>query len=274
MLQRLFRGLVVSLLVLLPYSNVLAGFAPYLSRYSLFQYQVGALVLAVVFTGLGLLLFKPGMKALFEQPGWIFFLTGPLIAPALMMGPPDLSPTLLQHAPEEHFRFALLLIATVVFAVGMVGLLKQQWQGLSRWNRLIIVPFVLSVILLLWDFYSSYTFSRQMQHWVRSGKHAADFFSTYNFNELLRTGGRCLVYMTFIWLLVFFFDKGILRKWAVITILLFCFTGIICFFLFNFLDPRFYFPFMIPAVAFAPVYWCGIALLSKTGKAAQPKAGG
>jgi hypothetical protein len=34
------------------------------------------------------------------------------------------------------------------------------------------------------------------------------------------------------------------------------------YFLFNFVNAAFYFPFMIPAIAMAPVYWLGIYLLT------------
>jgi len=268
MLQKRFPVLLTLLLSLLPYSNILSGFAPYLSEHSFSHYLVASAALMLVFMLLGVFLFKRRPRGPFTISGWLFFLTGPFIAPALMMGPPDLSPALLQHIPEEHFRFTLLLIATVLLTAGFVALLKPVWALLSGWQRWIVIPFIVSVVLLCWDFYSSYTFSRQLSSWTGSGKNAADFFPAYNFNEMLRTGGRSLVYITLAGLSGILFRMGKLKKWIAVLLAVFCFTGIVFFFLFNFLGPQFYFPFMIPAVAFAPVYWLGMALLGKAGAVA------
>ncbi|GAB3420155.1 hypothetical protein [Niabella aquatica] len=262
MAQKVFRGFTTLILILLPYSNILSGIAPYLSGHRLADYILGSVGFAGFSVILLLIIYKKKKIAAFNTAGWLLSLLGSIVAPPLMMGPPDWSPTLIQHTAEEHFRFGMLGVATIFFATGFFLILRQEWKELSAFNKLIIIPFISSVIIMLWDNFTSYRLSSELAYWLSTGKTADMFFSQYDFHELLRTLGRSLVYIIIAWQSIILLQKKLLRNWVALVLPAFGFAGLIFFFLFNFLNQQFYFPFMIPAIALAPAYWLGLALLS------------
>lgn len=249
--MKIIRILALLVLVVLPYSSVLSHFSPYLTAHSFPDFVFASLAYGVLI--LALSRFISAKNTPF--PGFGLPALGVLIGPPLMLGPPELGENLLNRVTEEHFRFSLLMAATVLLGVSG-GLLLRKIKGHALlWGLLIV-----SVVLQLWDNYSSYHFSEEMNHWIQSGRNPAGFITDYPFHQAVRTFGRCLVYLlvpAVSWIL---WKKGVLKKWIFVTLTVFCSAGLVFFFLFNFQGYTFYFPFMIPAVALAPAYWLGIAL--------------
>ncbi len=260
MINKAGKTVALVLLTLMPYSMALSPFSPYDTSHSFGEFLVASLV----FAGISFLLgFAVTGRKLPENKAFAFFLLGMVVAPPLTIGIPETSPRLLERVAEEHFRYGLLFLAALIFVIGFVRLLKWKWDYLSRFHKAILIPFGVSVLLLLWDAASSYNFSSELKDWIAKGQKAEDFFPDYNFRELLRTFGRSLIYVITPWLSYILFSLGQLKKWQLLVQCLFCALGILFFFLFNFVDTQFYFPFMIPAVAFAPVYWLGLMLISR-----------
>lgn len=254
--MKIIRLLTIIVLVILPYSTVLSNFSPYLTQHSFSDFVIASLVCGTVIAALGYFISPKTQNTGYSRYGLGLLALGAITGPPLMLGPPELSENLLNRVTEEHFRYGLLLAATVIFAVSGGLLLKSVKAHALLWGLLI-----LSVVLQIWDNYTSYNLSREMNDWVQSGNKAAGFASEYDFHEMIRTFGRTLVYLfipSLSWLL---WKRGILKKWIFVVLTVFCALGVTFFFLFNFVNFAFYSPFMIPAIALAPAYWLGIALL-------------
>ena len=259
--MRILKIICCIALVLLPFSTVLSNFSPYWVPGMTFQtYLTACFVFAVLSIVLGIFVAEKGK--LFSVFGLLFFL-GMLIAPPFLIGPPELSPKLLELKTEEHFRYGMLLFATVVFGIGALLLVSKYWKEISGSQKLIVIPIILCFVIMIWDNYSSYQFSSEMEKWIASGKKAESFATEFNFNELWRTLGRTLIYIIIPWLGLILLGFGRIKKWQLIVLSIFCFVGILFFFLTNFIGMQFYFPFMVPAIALAPAYWLGIALITK-----------
>lgn len=246
------------ILLIMPYSTVLSLFSPYETAHTFQEFLIASVVFAIVSL---LLAWALASNSLFKNKGFLFFLLGMLVAPPLMLGIPETSPKLLERVTEEHFRYGLLMLATFVYTIGFLVLLRKIWKELSVTDKLIIIPFVISVVLMFWDNYSSYHFSSQLADWIASGNKVEDFFPNYDFQELYRTLGRSMIYISVPWLSYILFKKQELKKWQMIFLSIFSIFGVAFFFLFNFINFQFYFPFMVPAIALAPAYWLGLMLM-------------
>ncbi len=250
----------IILLVILPFSTILSNFSPYwTTTYTFKDFLTASFILAVVSWLLGWFISSPGSN----KGGIYLFVLGSVIGPPLMLGPPEEFAKLLERISEEHFRYSMLLFATILFATGFIAIIKQYRYKISTIQKFISIPFIISVILMIWDNYSSYNLSKEMNTWVSSGKNADDFILQYDYHEFIRTSGRTLVYLSTVWLSWILFRNASIPKWTTIILTIFCGIGIICFFLFNFISPAFYFPMMVPAFVLAPAYWLGITLISR-----------
>ncbi|SFW66984.1 hypothetical protein [Chitinophaga sancti] len=258
---KILKTIAIVLLGILPYSTVLSNFSPYwTTTYTFRDYLVASLLFAIVSLLLGW--WVSTGKLLFNS-GFFFFLLGLLTAPPFMIGPPEMTPKLLERTTEEHFRYGLLLLSSIVFAIGFVNILRKYWKNISLVNKLIVVPFVLCFAFLIWDNVTSYNFSTELKEWINEGRDPATFFSNYDFQEFCRTLGRSLIYILIPWLSFILFKDGLIRKGQLIFLVLFSSIGILFFFLANFIGIQFYFPFMVPAVALAPAYWLSLMLISQ-----------
>lgn len=249
----------IIILVILPYSTILSNFSPYWTDHSFQTFLLASFVFAIVSLLLGWWISN---GKLFKSDGFPFFLLGLFTSPPLLLGPPEISPKLLERASEEQFRYGMLFLATLAFAFGFYTILKKYYKTLVPVNKLIVIPFVISEVLLIWDNYSSFNLSVELKNWIADGKSAEDFFLSYNFHETYRAFGRTLAYVLVIWLGFILLKKQEMRKWQMWTLGIFSLIGILFFFLFLSKGFDFYFPFMVPAIAFAPVYWLGLTRLS------------
>lgn len=261
MILRITRIIAVILLVVLPFSPVLSNFSPYWVPGLTFKtYLAACLLFAIISLLLGY--FIAESNRLFSAFG-IFFFLGMLVAPPLSIGPPELSLKLLELRTEEHFRYGMLLVSSLVFGIGAFTLVAKKWDALSPFHKLIVLPVSACLLLLLWDNFSSYHFSSEMEKWIAMGKTPETFAMEFDFKEFWRLLGRTLLYIINPWLGFIFLGFGWLKKWQAVTLGIFCALGIVFFLLTNFVGMQFYFPFMVPAVALAPSYWLGIMLITK-----------
>lgn len=101
-----------------------------------------------------------------------------------------------------------------------------------------------------------------METWIADGNQSSEFLFKYNFHEIVRTGGRTLIYVFVLVIGYQLYKSAQIKKWVWLTLSVFSLIGVMFYFLFNYVGVEFYFPFMIPAIALAPVYWMGIHLLT------------
>lgn len=259
--SKILKITAVVLLSILPYSTVLSNFSPYWTTTYTFQdYVLASLLFAIVSLLLGWLV---SYGKLLANDGFFFFLLGLLTAPPFMIGPPEETPKLLERITEEHFRYGLLLLSTLVFAIGLGVILRNYWEELSPLNKLILIPAVFCFVILIWDNWTSYNFSAELKDWEEQGKDPATFFPNYVFHEFWRTLGRSLLYILIQWLSFILFNQARIKKPQMIFLILFSLVGVVFFFLTNLIGMQFYFPFLVPAVAMAPAYWLGLMLVSR-----------
>jgi len=266
MISRTFKTIGLVVLGILPYSTILSNFSPYWTTHTFQDFLVASLIFAFISVMLAWIICT---KNLFKKESFCFFMLGMITAPPLMLGPPEQTPKLLDRVSEEHFRYGMLILATVVFIAGFIVHLKKIWKEFSFTSKLILIPFVICTVLLIWDNFSSHNFAQELKNWISDGKKAEDFFANYNFHEFFRTLGRSLLYVLTAWLGFILFKRKLIRKWQAIFLLIFSSVGILFFLLYNLINPAFYFPFMVPAVAMAPAYWVGLMLTAKRKSSPQ-----
>ncbi len=262
MISKISRTIAIVILAIMPFSTILSSFSPYWTSHSFRDFLIASVIFACVSIVLGWLV--SGRKI--NPPGGLLFLLGLLIAPPFMLGTPETSPKLLERTAEEHFRFAMLILASVAFIAGFVQVFRHYRKSQAA-SGLVFIPLVICAVLLLWDNASSYNFSAELESWIASGKNAGDFFPAYDFHEFFRTLGRSLIYVLISWLAFIVRKEALLKKWQLIFLIAFCAVGIVFFFLTNLVGLQFYFPFMVPAIALAPAYWLGLMMItSRNGR--------
>lgn len=257
--MKFLKILSVILLIIFPFSTILSNFSPYWTTHTFNDFLIASFVLAIVSWLLGWFIAPQG----FNKTGILFFLLGAVVGPPLMLGPPEESAKLLERVTEEHFRYGMLMLATFLYAGGFIVILKQLFGKISNIHKIILLPFAIAVVLMIWDNYSSYHLNHEMTKWINSGNDGNDFSAQYEYHSFLRTLGRTLVSLTTLWVSWLLVQTASIRKWTAIVLSIFCSIGIVSFFLFNFVSPAFYFPMMVPAFALAPAYWLGISLISR-----------
>ncbi len=107
----------------------------------------------------------------------------------------------------------------------------------------------------------------EFKNWIGTGKNEAEFFAQYDFQIFWRAMARILLYITAMALTFVLMQQSRLRLWQYAILNIFSLIGIVfCILCLNTQFAAYYFPFMIPAIALAPVYWTGIALATNKQK--------
>lgn len=267
MLKKILTVIATILITQIPFFPVLENIVPVVDHETFTHYLIacGCISLIIIFLGIILKTKTSTRKFPSLQPAaWILFSLGIIVMIPLHMGPPKMDAALLTFSSLEKFRYTILIIAVVVFAIGIWLALKPFWATLSTSSKVILIPLLITLPVSLWDYYDSFSFSTHLTQWIDSGKNEVDFFSTYNFHETWRVVGRILLYVVAAWLSIILYKKNVIKKWVTITLSIFSLMGIGFCLAFLALGPAFYFPFMVPAIALAPTYWLGVGLLSKT----------
>lgn len=257
-LKTISRTLAVIIIMLLPFLPISESFFEPNTQIDNQTFSTFiAICLAIIFTGFVLTnLLKPR----WSPSGILLLLVGFTVIIPLHLGPPRTDESLLTFANIEQFRYGLLLLATVLLFFAGLKILNPIK---SIQSRIFFVILIVVTLLNVWDNYSSFMLSTEMKNWVTDGKSPNDFFAQFNFQITGRTLARIGLYLITIVLTFSLLKQLEIRKWQFITLSAFCITGIVfcilCL-LNNF--ENFYFPFMVPAIALAPAYWTGIALLT------------
>ena len=267
MLKKIFSVIINVILILIPFFPVLENFFPKVDHTNFSSYLLCCAMVSLLMLGLVFLLRldKNAQPKLFGAT-WLFFALGIIVMVPLHMGAPKKGVELLQSATEEKVRYAMLLLAIVLFAVGTIAALKPFWKSLKPIGKAILFPLGIAVLIAIWDNADSLMFSAKLIKWIDSGKNVNDFFQNYNFHQVWRAIGRMLLYVNAAWLSVVLYKQAIFKKWIAVGLTIFCLIGVGFCIAFLVVSPAFYFPFMVPALAMAPSYWIGIALLNTTAK--------
>ena len=244
------------LLIILPFSTLLSNFSPYLSPHSFKDYLIACFIYALVLILLALYLSSKRIRENLKNGSLAWVALGVVIGPPLMLGPPEFT-NLLQRVTEEHFRYGLLLISSILFLIGSSQILQRIKAKSYTWILLLAI-----VAISLWDNITSYNFHKVMETWIADGNQSSKFLFKYNFHEIVRTGGRTLIYVFVLVIGYQLYKSAQIKRWVWLTLSVFSLIGVVFYFLFNYVSVELYFPFMIPAVALAPVYWLGTNLLT------------
>ncbi|WP_367915954.1 hypothetical protein [Leadbetterella sp. DM7] len=197
---------------------------------------------------LGVLLMR-FLKPESHNAGWLLFAIGLIVIIPLHLGPPRMGPELQAATGIERLRFTLLIAATLLLFMAGLKVIAPLRSTLSK-----ITLAVLCIMLLLsvWNSGSLFLLSFAGQN-----PDTAAYISP--FPGALRSPTRILVYATAALLAFLLSQKGEIKKWQWIGLTVICLIGIVMCILYG-QDPRI--PFMVPAIALAPAYWLGIALLA------------
>lgn len=263
-MKKILSVIANALLILLPFYPVTENFLIRVDNRNFFSYILiciclsALMLLLMLFIGSNFLKHQYGLK----PTALLLFILGMIVMIPLHLGPPREGETLLEAKNIERFRYSLLIVAVIVLYAAVYLFLKTHWQYLKISGKLIVVPLLIGLPILLWDNYDSFSFSSQITGWMKSGKNAKDFFPQYEFHDHWRAVGRIQLYIIAAWLGMLLSAKSFISKWAGIVIAIFSVTGIGFCVAFLIKGPAFYFPFMVPAIAMAPAYWLGVALLN------------
>ena len=257
-LKTILRTLVVIIIMLLPFLPISESFFEPNTQIDNQTFSTFIFIcLAIIFAGFILMYL---LKPKWSIPGVLLLLIGFIALIPLHLGAPRTDAGLLTFSKIEQFRYSLLIIATLLLFFAGFKILNPIRNIQSK---IFFTILIVATLLNLWDNYSSFMLSSEMKNWVADGKNPNDFFAQFNFQITWRTLARISLYLITVLLTFSLLNKLEIRKWQFIALSIFCIIGIIfctlCL-LNNF--ENFYFPFMIPAVALAPAYWTGIALLA------------
>lgn len=256
-LTTISRTIAAIILMLLPFFPITENFFPpesQVDNQTFLKYIL--LCLGIIVIGFGLIsLLKKSNSIL----GWLLFAIGMTAIFPLHLGPPREDAQLLTFSSIEKFRYGMLLISVLLLV--LVGL--KIWEGTKTTLIKITIAFlIITALLNIWDNFSSFMFSSKMQDWVSTGKNADDFFSQFDYNIVWRTMARVSLYISAIFIALVLVKQTKVRKWQFASLTVFCLIGIGFCGLFFVKGFQYYFPFMVPAIALAPSYWIGLALLS------------
>lgn len=267
MLKKTFRFLANILLVFLPFFPVLENFFSTVNHENLPSYLMACGALGVFIILLLFFLYNSSdelkNKHKLDTATWLLCILGMMVMVPLHMGPPKESEALLASAIEEKFRYIMLILAIILFVVAIVLIIKRYWSELTVLEKAILIPLLITIPISIWDNYDSIMFSTKLNAWIATGKHAIDFFPNYDFHHTWRAVGRILLYVVAGWLSIILVRRFAIKRWVTVILILFCIIGIGCCITFLFHGFAFYFPFMVPAIALAPSYWLGLALLNR-----------
>ena len=271
MLKKILQPVGNIFLLLLPFFSLTENIYPVVNNENFPGYLLTCSIIGLLIIALGFFAYNSNSSTIINPPklslaAWLLLALGILAMIPLHMGPPREDATLLTSATLEKTRYAMLLLAVIVFFIAVILTLKPLWPTLNIAGKAIIVPLLLTLFISLWDHYDSYMFSSKLAAWTGSGKTADNFFPSYNFHEAWRTAGRILLYVVTVWLSVILAGKSIIKIWVAVLLVIFCLAGTGSCIMFLLTGPQFYFPFMVPAIVLAPAYWLGIVLLNRLSR--------
>lgn len=273
MLKRILLITASIVLMLLPFWPLTEHLFPIVDNTNFGYYSLTCLAIFLVAVTLALLLRKYAIPAKADKKllpaTCLFFVLGFSAMFALHLGAPALGPDLLALKTIEQARYGMLLLSVLGFAGGCFMLLRSVPIKTSL-NAYLFTGFLTIVTIAnCWDNISSLMLGSQLTSWVENGKNPVDFFIDLDHHIHWRFFARVSLYITAIWISLFLWKSGLFKIWQTVLLTLFCLTGVGFCILFIINGFDYYFPFMVPAIALAPVYWIGVTLLSKPNYAGK-----
>ncbi|MCG2793689.1 MAG: hypothetical protein L6262_09120 [Weeksellaceae bacterium] len=267
MIKKIIIVLINIVLVLIPFFPITEDFFPApVGNSDFVAYLLSCFGISVLMILLMLIIKKDLFTGFYnlKSTALLLFFLGMLVMIPLHLGPPRIDEAIFPSVHIEKTRYALLIVAVLIFFTSIPLFLKKYWSILKRFDKLIVVPIIICLPILLWDNYDSFMISEKLKDWISSGKSGKDFFEQFvGARKYWHTTGRLLTYVSIIWFAVILMHHSFIKKWKGIVIGVFGIIGIVFCFLFLFVDNNFYFPFMIPAIVMAPAYWLGLSLLNE-----------
>lgn len=257
-MKKALQIIAILILVVLPFYPITENFFPPEQQVNNETFGIYLAICAgIIVLGILLILFQ---KPKGNVAGWLLFAIGLTAMIPLHLGPPRMNVDLLNASDIEKFRYGLLIIATLLlFFAG----LKIITPFKSIQSKIILIILCITTLLNLWDNYSSFMLNHEMEKWIADGKDADTFIFQFDHQLMWRTFARISLYVTAISFTFVLIKNNGIKKWQFAILNIFCLAGIVfcvlCL-LNNF--ENYYFPFMVPAIALAPAYWTGIAILT------------
>lgn len=273
----LLRSLATILLFILPFllGTPLGKHTPYVDTNPFWIYVlIWGMTSVVIAVAMWWLMRK--WQATMANPyiyGFILFL---LICPILgivgLAAPPDLSMTMLEHPEREHFRYILLLMATIPFGLFSLLVSRSNFLELSKTSRGMMTSlFLIAFGLFILEFIHHYLYPEGLQTWIDEGKVFEDFGKHYDTKAFIIQGaiGRLAQFFLIIWLSIRLYRMKKVMLWAPIVLIFFCLLGIVSAIMMGITEmhpPQGFevmFLLFIPGMPFLFLYWLGIAWLTK-----------
>ncbi len=275
MIKKILHVIVIIFLLPLPFigsGDILKKFSPYFNENGLGLYIALSIACGLVSAIAAYYVSNKALAKPLLSAGALLFVIGISMTSVAGLGAaPDFSPTMLQHPEREHYRYVLLFLNALLFAVSFFIIIRNSWSTAAQWHRWIVLLFIPAFAEFLWEFPHHFFLGTHLQQWINQGKNAADFMVNYTPESALRICGiaRVFEYLVVVWLALILFKTGFLKKWVLIVLTVFCavgcFTGIAVAVLgyASFTKLQILMLFFIPAGPFVLLYWTGLALLSK-----------
>lgn len=274
MLKKIVNAVLIIFLLPFPFigaADIMKKFSPYFDGNSIGLFIGISLACGLVSAAIGYYLANRSLPKPLLWAGAFLFVTGISMSSVMGLGAaPDFSPAMLQHPEREQYRYALLFLNALLFGAAFLLVIRNRWQQLSvhKWIVLLFIP---AFAEMIWEFQHHFFLGSRMQQWINGGKDAAAFMVNYTPEPVFRLSGlaRCLQYASFAWFALLLMQGGFIKKWACITIAVFCAVGfctgvaIALLGYASFAKLGILLLFVIPAGPFAMQYWIGLALLSK-----------
>lgn len=191
MAKKILQVLANFVLILLPFWPITENFFP--PEHQVNDKTFWIYILLCIGIIMAALIIVYTQKPVKNLAGWFLFRTGMTAIFALHLGPPRESAELLKFSYIEKFRYAMLLVAVLLFFTGSFRSANFIENPISK---IFIIFIFVTAALNIWDNFSSYMFSSKMQGWVDAGKKAKDFFTYFDYNMFWRCLARTLLYVS------------------------------------------------------------------------------
>lgn len=277
MLRKIIYGIAALVMVFLPIAGIiiLAKYSPYYNDNAWGPFiSVWFVYLALSVLATWLIARKTLDRPLFYGGFSLSLIGAALVAVGGLGAAPDFGTNMLLYPEREHFRYISLMLAGILFALGVIFVLRYYWHSFPKWKRWIGFFLAIALIEMSWEFIHQYQTHDHLKIWLEKGFKSEDFAAGYFNQSVLNFGavGRICQYIFISWFCFILMHAKQLRSWVFIIITLFCILGLIS--AVGIIITAMHLPkkmeilmiMFIPASPLALLYWSGLALLTTHSK--------